>query len=368
METRSPAEQHGKHADMIIRQDAPFNAEPPPDRLRDSFVTPLDLFFVRNHGMVPVISPAEYCLRVDGLVERPLSLSLEELRRDFPFTLLAATLQCAGNRRQELIDVGEVPGETPWGAQAISHGVWGGVRLRDVLQAAGVEAAAQHVAFLGLDSTSKAGGMGLGGSLPLDKALQPEVLLAYEMNGELLPPTHGFPLRVVVPGYIGARSVKWLGAITLQTQPSDNYFQARAYKLFPPEATPETADWEAAPMLGDLALSAVICRPLPNAAFTAGPVSVQGYAIVGAGREVARVEISVDNGRTWVEAALQERAGPWSWCFWEATLELAPGQYELCVRAWDSAGTTQPADLREVWNFKGYMNNAWHRVAVEVRG
>lgn len=355
-----------KHPDLIVRQEEPFNAEPPAALLCQSFVTPTNLFFVRNHGTVPEIDADEYRLVVDGLVQRPLSLSLDDLRRDFAHVTVTATLECAGNRRLELMEIGEIPDETPWGTQAISNAVWGGVPLREVLLAAGVSTEAAHIAFVGLDAVAQADGGGLGASISLEKAMHPEVLLAYEMNGAPLPPTHGAPLRVIVPGYIGARSVKWLAGISVQDQPSTNYFQARAYKLFPPDATPATADWNNAPMIEKYTLTAVICAPQPDARMAAGTLRLHGYALASAGRHVTRVEISGDGGTSWTEAELTERESPWTWCFWQAALELAPGQHDLVARAWDSGGTTQPEDLASVWNFKGYMNNAWYRVRVDV--
>lgn len=358
-----------KHHDLIVRETAPFNAGPPPALLRQSFITPQNLFFVRNHAPVPDIDPASYRLKIGGMVNEPLTLSLDELRSRFTKREVAATLQCAGNRRDMLTAIAPVAGEVPWGAEAISTARWGGVALRDVLDAAGVKDDARHVAFLGLDEIAKRGArFGFGGSIPVDKALRPEVTLAYEMNGETLPPTHGFPLRAVVPGYIGARSVKWLSDITLQTVPSDNYYQARSYKLFPPQTDAEDADWEHALMLGELSVNSVITAPASGATIEGGSVLVQGYATAGGSRSVERVDVSTDGGAMWTTAALAESDGePWTWRFWEARLELHAGTHTIAARAWDSAANTQPEDPRRIWNFKGYMNNAWDRVTVNLR-
>lgn len=354
-----------KHPALIIRQTNPFNAGPPPDLLSRDETTPADLFFVRNHGNVPAIDPAAYRLRVSGMIAQPLELSLDDLRRDFAEHIVAATLQCAGNRRMELLSLRDIPGEVPWDLEAISHGVWTGVRLRDVLERAGVGAGAAHVVFTGLDEVERRGRrFGFGGSIPLDKALEPEALLAYGLNGAPLPAVHGAPLRLVVPGYIGARSVKWLGEIAVQDAPSDNYFQSVAYRLFPPEADPATAHDEDGRMLGELFTSAAICAPLAGETLPAGPTVVRGYAVGWGGAPVARVEVSADDGRTWVEATLLGEAQPWAWRLWEAEVALRPGSRTLVARAIDAAGHGQPADVAETWNFKGYMNNAWHHVAV----
>ncbi len=289
----------GKHPSAIVRDRQPFNAEPPLGRLRQSFETPRELFFSRNHGSIPEVDPDRYRLAVGGLVERPLELSMEELR-GLPKVEVTAVLQCAGNRRDGLIEVAPIPGETPWGAGAIGNARWAGVPLREILLETGVGAGARHAAFVGLDEVEGEGGsINYGGSVPLEKALSPEVLLAYEMDGEPLPPEHGSPLRVVVPGYVGARSVKWISRVTLQEAPSDNRYQAREYKLFPPNVTEETADPSGGLMLGELQVDAVICEPGDGAELTAGAVAVRGYAIAGGGRNVERVDLSPDEGGTW---------------------------------------------------------------------
>jgi sulfite oxidase len=307
-------------------------------------------------------------LTVTGLVGTPLILPLDQLQRDFASKTIVATLQCAGNRRNELADIAPIPGEHIWEATAISTAEWMGVPLRDVLWAAGVNEAGKHVAFSGLDEEAKDGKrFHFGGSIPLDAALHEDVLLAYAMNGQTLPPEHGFPLRVVVPGYIGARSVKWLSSITVQGQPSDNYYQAHAYKLFPPQVCPETVDWSKGLMLGELPVNAVICDPLHGEAVSARQVTVSGYATAGGTRQIERVDVSLDNGETWIEANLSEENAPGVWRFWEAQLELAAGDHQITVRAWDSAANTQPEDVRKIWNFKGYLNNAWHKVQITAR-
>lgn len=353
----------GKHPGFLVRQSSPLNGGPAPEWVTRGFTTPNELFFVRNHGDVPGVDPEAYRLILDGLVRRPLSLSLDEIRH-FPKSTVAATLQCAGNRRLEMMAVEPIKNELPWGTEAVSNAVWGGVPLRDLLAAAEPRSRARHAAFLGLDETERHGHrFCYGGSIPLEKALRPEVLLAYEMNGEPLPPVHGAPLRVVVPGYIGARSVKWLSAITLQDKPSDNYFQSKAYRLFPQAMRAETVDYGQGMMLGDFPVSSVICSPLEGETLAAGTVTVKGWALAGGGRTVERVDVSADGGRTWTVAALSE-SGPWTWRLWEAALDLPAGSHELLCRAWDSAAHTQPEHPAQVWNFKGYVNNAWHRVRV----
>ncbi len=354
---------------FVVREERPFNAGPPPKLLRRAAVTPKELFFVRNHGTIPDVDPGHYRLSVSGMVKRKLRLSLDELRARFPEVTLPATLECAGNRRRELMTIRPIPGELPWDVEAISNAIWTGVSLREVLLAAGIEPEARHVAFTGLDEVEKEGRhFGFGGSIPLEKAMSAEVLLAYQMNGESLPRVHGFPLRVVVPGYIGARSVKWVANITLQTEPSTNYFQSHAYKLFPTDIRTETADWSSGVMLGELPINAVICEPEEGEIVPAGAITIRGYALTGRGCRIERVDLSIDGGLTWMTANLLEETHDWTWSFWEAQPELRPGPCQLVVRAWDSAGNTQPEAAKKIWNFKGYSNNAWHRVNVTVVG
>jgi hydroxyacylglutathione hydrolase len=351
-----------KHPALVVWSGEPLNAETPLDLLCQAAVTPTELFFVRNHGPVPEIDPAYYVLTVDGLVGERLSLSLDDLRRRFERVAVSATLMCAGNRRSELDAVAPIPGQAPWGAGAIGNAVWGGVRLRDVLLAAGADVDAGHVAFTGLDQAEEEGELTeFGGSIPLEKALSPDVLVADEMNGEPLPAVHGYPLRVVVPGYIGARSVKWLSTIAVQTDPSSNYFQARTYRLFPSRVRTETSTRDHGVPLGELPVNAAICSPLDGQTVR-GSVCARGYAIAGGTRRIERVELSLDRGETFLPAELVDDGEARSWRLWKANLEVAPGPGELVVRAWDSAATTQPEDAEKIWNLKGYVNNAWHRV------
>ncbi len=357
-----------KHPNLIVRQDNPFNAEPSLEALCQSPVTPVELFFIRSHGNMPSVDPVEYRLSIEN-TPIPLLLSLDDIQHRFAKVTVEATLQCAGNRRQGLMAVQPIPGEVDWDSAAISNSTWSGVRLRDVLEAAGIRATDQQlfVAFEGLDETERHNQrIHFGGSIPIDKALSPEVILAYEMDEEPLPPAHGFPLRAVVPGYIGARNVKWLSRIMVQAMPSDNYFQSHAYKLFAPNITSETADWEAGLMLGEMSINSVICWPHNGMTIPSGTIEVRGYAIAGGNRYVARVDVSDDGGQSWITADLLGDARPWTWRFWRARLTLTPGEHQLAVRAVDSAANTQPENARSIWNFKGYMNNAWHRVTVMV--
>jgi sulfite oxidase len=349
---------HGKPPDTVVHEHDPFNAEPPAPALAAASLTPLERFYVRNHGAVPTAGLG--ALRVDGLVREPLSLTVDDLRERFEPAELTATLQCAGNRRAGLIAVRDIPGEAPWGPGATGTARWRGARLRDVLAAAGVREPGAHVVFHGGDWALDARPQQpFAGSIPLDKARREEVLLAWEMNGEPLAPVHGAPLRAVVPGYIGARSVKWLTRIELSAEPCDGYFQAVAYRLLHPEESPAPG---AGDELGEIALNSEALSPPDGARVAAGEVELRGYAFAGGERHVTRVEVSLDGGQGWEDAELLDDLGRWAWRLWRARLTLAPGEHTVVVRAWDSAAATQPEHAESVWNPKGYVNSAWGRV------
>src|SRR5919199_6530666 len=225
---------YGKRADLIVHEEEPFNAETGLAALAEGPVTATDAFYVRGHGAVPQIDPGTWRLHVHGLVDQELDLSLTTLREAFRERTVTATLQCAGNRRAGLIAIRDIAGEAPWGPGATGTATWSGVALADVLALAGPRREAAHVGFEGADLCPEAKpAQRFGGSIPLDKARRPEVLLAWAMNGEPLPPVHGAPLRLVVPGYIGARSVKWVERVEVRSTPWPRYFQHHVYRLLP---------------------------------------------------------------------------------------------------------------------------------------
>ena len=356
-------------AGLIVHSEHPFNAEPALDRLRASWITRQADFYVRSHGPVPDLDGAAHRLLVQGRVARPLDLGVAALRAQFAERRVQAVMQCAGNRRADLQRVAPTLGD-PWAGGAIGHAEWTGVSLADVLDVAGAESdATLHVAFEGYDEIDMPGEgrFRFGVSIPMEKARSPDLLLAYAMNGEPLAPEHGFPLRAVVPGFAGVRSVKWLASVTVQDRPSDNHMQQRVYKLLPADVTEATVDWSRGIEIDDMPLNAVICEPAPGAILPAGWVALRGYAVATV-RRVVRVDVSANGGRSWTQAELEPHGdGPWSWTFWSAALDLPAGPHELAVRAWDSAGQTQPADPSDTWNFKGYLSASWHRVAVSLR-
>jgi sulfite oxidase len=355
---------YGKRADLIVHAEEPFNAETGLAALADGSLTATDAFYVRAHGPVPELDPAAWRLHVHGLVERELDLSLDALREECREHDVTATVQCAGNRRAGLIAIRDIPGEAPWGPGATGTAEWTGVALADVLALAGPLREAADVGFEGADLCPETRpAQRFGGSIPLDKACRREVLLAWAMNGEPLAPVHGAPLRVVVPGYIGARSVKWLERIEVRSSPWQGYFQDVAYRLLPEDGAPGPG---AGMPLGLVALNADVLSPADGETVAAGRVDVRGYAFAGGERHVARVDVSLDGGATWSQAELLDDLGRWAWRHWRITVDLAPGEHELLVRAWDSSAATQPEDEAALWNPKGYVNNARPRVRVRA--
>ena len=335
---------------------APLNAETPRAGLVPALTATAD-FYVRNHGPVPPPPPT---FAVGGLVDTPLELTVADLRSRFPARELVATLQCAGNRRAGLMAVRDIPGEMPWGPGATGTATWRGVMLADVLAAAGLRPEAAHIELLGAEPAVESGEP-FGGSIAREKALAGSVLLAWEMNGEPLTAEHGAPLRAVVPGYIGARSVKWLTHVTALAEPSQNYFQAVAYRLIP--ADDPGGEGIA---LGAVAVNSDIVAPGDGARVDAGPLEVLGYAFAGDDRLIVRVDVSVDGGRHWREAELLGYDARWVWRRWRIVLDAPAGELEIVARAWDSAAGTQPEDPASLWNPKGYVNNSWARARVGV--
>lgn len=349
--------------DLIFRSVSPRNAEPPLPELVRSWVTPNRLFYVRSHAPNPVIDPDSFRLSVTGLVDRTAQLSLQELERQFERVSVTCTLTCAGNRRYEHSKVKPVGG-VQWEEGPIGNAEWSGFRLADVLTSLGIQDTAEHVWFDGLDRIDRGDEtIAFGGSVPLSKVFEqtadmPGALLVTHMNGEPLPIDHGFPLRTVVPGYIGARSVKWLGSVTVSDRPSPNHYVADAYKLV--EIGTET-EWDEAGPLYRFPVNSVLCSAEPVGA-AESRLQLKGYALPTglATSVITAVEVSGDGGASWRKAELTHEGGEYCWTLWQADIPYTASTTELLVRAFDSTGHSQPESVP--WNVKGYMYNAWHRV------
>lgn len=318
-------------------QAFPENSETPLASIQ-GWVTPNRLFFVRNHFDVPTIDLTSWRLRVEGLVEQPLELSWEELTA-LPQHSVFATVECAGNGRSFLQRT--APG-VQWRAGAVGHAEWTGVSLARVLGMAGVKTAATEVLFKGADVGSESDHpepMQFARSLPMKKALDADTLLAYRMNGDLLSPNHGFPLRLFVPGWYGVASVKWLTRVEVIDRRFRGYFQSKKYTI-----QRHTAEGVTTEIVGPMSVKSEIVRPQDGATVGLGANRVFGVAWAGEDA-VAAVEVSTDGGETFNPAQLTGPRAAYSWTLWEYLWEVAePGEYQLLARSISSTGKVQPAE------------------------
>ncbi|KAK7410572.1 hypothetical protein VNO78_01450 [Psophocarpus tetragonolobus] len=317
----------------------PFNCEPPLPRLMyHGFITPVPIHFVRNHGSVPRANWEDWTIEVTGLVARPTRFTMEQLVHEFPTREFPATLVCAGNRRKEQNHVKQIIGFN-WGAAAISTSLWRGVPLWTVLKQCGIYSrnkGALHVCFEGAEDLPGGGGSKYGTSIRSEIALDPsrDIIIAYMQNGEPLTPDHGFPARMIVPGFIGARMVKWLKRIVVSTQQSDSYYHYKDNRVLPSHVDVQLANTQ-----------------------------VGTGMIVGGGRQITRVEVTLDDGETWQVCLLDSLEKPnkygkyWCWCLWSTEVEVLDllKANEISVRAWDEALNTQPEKL--IWNVMSYESS-----------
>ncbi|KAE9466411.1 hypothetical protein C3L33_01701, partial [Rhododendron williamsianum] len=348
----------------------PFNAEPRRSDLVSSYVTPVDFFYKRNHGPIPIIDDIErYCVSMTGLIDHPKLLFMKDVW-NLPKYTVTATLQCAGNRRTAMSKTKTVKG-VGWDVAALGNAVWSGAKLADVLELVGIlkltsatPSGGKHVEFVSIDKCKEENGGPYKASIPLSQATNPlaDVLLAYEMNGEMLGFTmifsqvttdnpraltinrdHGYPLRVVVPGVIGARSVKWLDSINIIAEECQ----------------------------------CAICSLEDSNIVKPGKITIKGYAVSGGGRGIERVDVSIDGGKTWLEASRFQKAGmpyiadddsssdKWAWVFFEVVTDV-PKNAEIVAKAVDIASNVQPENVENIWNLRGILNTSWHRVHVRV--
>lgn len=322
-------------------------------------VTPTGMHYLLVHYDIPEVNVDEWRLKVGGLVSRPMSLALEEIRNR-PARTIAVTMECAGNGRA-LFAPRRI--SQPWLFEAIGTAEWTGTPVRGILEEAGVRHDAAEIVFTGLDRGVEGGEVQhYQRSLTVSEALREEVLLAYEMNGEPLQPQHGYPLRLLVPGWYGMTSVKWLERIEALAEPFQGYQMARVYRYSQTEDDPG----EAVTLIRMRAL--MIPPGIPDfltrtRLVQAGAVTLTGKAWAGR-LSVSRVEVSVDGGFTWSDAHLGEPVSPHAWRTWTFLWNARRGSHTLCVRATDSEGNVQP--LEQQWNFGGYGNNSVQRVTVIV--
>ncbi len=361
------ADDTGVREGLTVLGERPLNMETPPHLLDDE-VTPGARMFVRNNGQPPKLeanAAAGWKVRIDGEVERALDLSIADLRRDFETVSLRLQIECAGNGRKFF-----VPGSrgNQWSFGAISCAEWTGVRLRDVLQAAGVKPGAVYTGHYGADThlSGNADKEAISRGVPMEKAMEAHNLIAFAMNGNDIPLLNGHPLRLVVPGWPGSCSQKWLKRIWVRDQVHDGEkmtgesYRVPAYPVAPGTEVPA----EDFAIIESLPVKSLVTFPRTGHRVDAGAsFEVRGQAWAG-DRAVARVDVSTDFGSTWKQAELAKPANRYAWQRWRADLSLPQvGYYEVWARATDDAGQAQPP-VTPGWNPKGYLNNMQHRIAV----
>ncbi|CAJ2512191.1 Uu.00g052060.m01.CDS01 [Anthostomella pinea] len=381
----------------------PFNVEAPLSELFDEgFLTSKDLHYVRNHGLVPKVEDTEIMdweYTIEGEVENPIRMNLEQLIKDYEQITYPVTLVCAGNRRKEQNVVRKTKGFS-WGPAGLSTALWTGVVIGDLLKAARPKRGAKYVCFEGADRLPNGY---YGTSIKLNWAMDPNrgVVVAHKMNGEMLAPDHGKPLRIIIPGQIGGRSVKWLKKIIVTREPSDNWYHIYDNRVLPTMISPEmSADlpdtWkDERHAIYDLNTNSATCYPAHDEKLPLGQglksYKARGYAYAGGGRRITRVEITLNKGKTWLLANIsypedEYRLAPegeelfggrldmswrescFCWCFWDLDIPVSQLQEsdDIMVRAMDDAMMVQPRDM--YWSVLGMMNNPWFRVVIHKEG
>eukprot|EP00980_Cylindrotheca_fusiformis_P004729 scaffold1004_cov105-Cylindrotheca_fusiformis.AAC.12 len=374
-----------RHEALMVHSEQPMNAEVPEQLLTKEYLTPSNLFYIRHHHPVPYLTVEEaqnFELEIDlGSKYGTKKVSLEDIKK-LPKVKVTATLQCSGNRRGGYNDFARTSG-TSWGQGAISNAEWGGVRLRDLIKHLGLkeddidaQEEVQHVRFHAMD--------GMMASIGIEKAMTPygDVIVAYEMNGKQLPRDHGYPLRVIVPGYAAVRNVKWVQKIELSKEEAEGPWQRGLnYKVLPPGVTDaNTVDLKKVPSMTELSVQSGITSVVPEQSVTAAKpgetilVKASGWAYSGGGRNIVRVDVTGDGAQTWKAATLQsgsdQREGrAWAWTFWECevpALVQADGSVQVYSKGVDLAFNSQPDSAKHNWNVRGLTNNSWYSKKVSV--
>jgi len=390
----------------------PWNSEPPVSSLVDSYFTPNDMFFVRNHNAVPEIEIEDWTLEINENPDIGLkahSFTYDDLKTIFKKHEVISTLQCAGNRQEDFVTPDRPLYVAPhWRNAAIGCAKWGGVKVRDILTYCGLDMDAIALGklnvpqakicnFIGADEDET--GVPYAGVLPMEKVVDPfgDVILAYEMNGETLPRDHGYPVRCLAPGHAGCRNVKWVNEIIVSEKASELDSGSKLDRHFAPDVNfkdniiPEVLNWEQGPVIQTLPVQSIICSPemgqiLPGDSET---VTVRGVAWSGAGRGICRVEVSIDGGKNFTATNLLKNPDcteinpecgmgrNWSWKQWTQNIPIPADlkeklannesvQLEIVCRAIDGDFNSQPETMEEVWNVLGICVNHWSRVKVSL--
>jgi DMSO/TMAO reductase YedYZ molybdopterin-dependent catalytic subunit len=350
---------------LIVRVARPLDAETPVQEFA-SYLTPNSRFFVRSHFGPPpaeLLSDQSWRLKVGGLVDRPLTFTLKKLKQ-FQEVTLTAVVQCSGNGRASHRP--KTPG-VQWERGAVGNARWTGVRLRDVLAQAGLQTKGRHIQLQGADRPVATTVPLFVRSIPVEKALHPDTILAYQMNDRPLPPLHGAPLRVITPGWMADSCIKWLTEITVSQDEAQGYYMQTAYRhptrpVMPGEAI---AAGDLKPVEA-MIVKSLIAQPQDGASLVPGLVTIQGVAWTGEGK-IVKVELSVDEGQTWEPARFIGEDQPCAWRQWQYIWQATgSGPRTILCRATDDHGQTQPK--ASPWNPSGFLWNGWDRVSVTVTG
>lgn len=360
----------GKHAELVVLNDKPWNVETPAHLLDDP-LTPADKFFVRNNGLVPEnIDPATWTLTIDGeSASQEMTFSIDELKATFAHHTYALTLECGGNGRSEFSPPAR---GNQWTTGAVACSEWTGVRLKDVLEHVGILDDAVYIGYYGRDMhlSRNPDKVVISRGVPIEKALEEETLLAWAMNGEDIPVMNGYPLRLVIGGWPASVSGKWLSRISVRNIVHDGpKMEAPSYRIPKHPVAPgeEVAD-EDFEIIHAMPVKSLITYPKTGAMIPLGrKLSLRGKAWAG-DLAVARMEVSTDFGATWQSCRLEPPQNRLAWQLWETEVALPEvGYYEVWAKATDTQGRAQPMVVPG-WNPKGYLNNATHRIAVKVNG
>ncbi|KAJ5297425.1 Eukaryotic molybdopterin oxidoreductase [Penicillium antarcticum] len=365
-----------KHADMLHLLQFPYNGEPPKRLVTSKAITPNPLHFVRNHGGIPIIDKEKWDLSLDGLVNHPKTYKFHDLMDEtkFPRMEKTVTMQCSGTRRIEQISLyggqgDEVP-QAPWAEGAIGTARYVGISLKKLIKdCGGLVKPAKHLELYGAETYVK--DLEVGNyvvSVPWSKVKANEVILAWEMNGQPLPKIHGYPLRVVVLGYIGARSVKWLYRIKAIENPSSAPVQSREYLYFNQQVGKYNLRPTDGIQIQEMPVSSAIMSPWTKQAVVhTGKIRCKGWAYSGGGRWPERVELSADGGFSWYDVPPERlsKKGKWTWRTWEFDLPCdVEGWIEIVCRCWDNSLNTQPLNVRAAWNWGLHVTSSAHRIKV----
>lgn len=392
------ATEPSRHPILTVNNEKPFNAEPPAVLLPESFLTPNEIFYIRNHLPVPQMDDEEFELTIE--IENVKKSQDDSSEDDYEYNTLKTfsfddlvqsmnphdvvmTLQCAGNRRKEMDAERPVNG-LQWGHAAIGNAKWTGTRLRDVLLNNIPKeklAQAKHVHFEGADTD--AFNEPYAASIPIETALSEEadVILAYKMNDEPLPRDHGAPLRAIVPGHVGARNVKWVNRIVLSEEESRSHWQREDYKLLTPFIDWSKTSKSEAPSIQELPVQSAICIPEPGSDVNMSGMEsgellkIAGYAVSGGGRGIIRVDVSVDDGKSWTQAVINRDGAElnpkqnWAWTLWSVIVPVPAdisGDMKIICKAVDTSCNQQPENIKSLWNIRGLVCNSWNSSMVKI--